>query len=100
MRALAAWLVTRPIRFYQRFISPLKPATCRFEPSCSHYADQAVRRHGVLRGGVLAAWRILRCQPFSEAGPDPVPPTGAWRAALRWGKAELDPNGEPRSPKS
>ncbi len=61
------------IRFYQRVISPLKPRTCRFHPTCSHYAYQAVDRHGALVGGWLAARRILRCHPLNPGGYDPVP---------------------------
>ena len=63
------------IRFYQKYISPLKPPCCRFEPSCSEYARQAILLHGVIRGSFLSLWRILRCQPFYH-GPvyDPVPP--------------------------
>ena len=62
-----------PIRFYRRFLSPLKPPMCRFEPTCSAYAIEAIRVHGVLRGLFLGSWRILRCQPFSKGGFDPVP---------------------------
>ncbi|WP_167941462.1 membrane protein insertion efficiency factor YidD [Desulfobaculum xiamenense] len=62
------------IRAYQRCISPLFPPTCRFVPTCSSYALEAVRVHGALRGGLLAAWRILRCHPFCKGGLDPVPP--------------------------
>jgi putative membrane protein insertion efficiency factor len=51
----------------------LTPRSCRYEPSCSHYAEQAVRRHGVIRGLWLAAWRLLRCNPWSRGGYDPVP---------------------------
>lgn len=65
--------VVAPIRAYQRWISPLTPPSCRFEPSCSHYAVGAVRTHGVLRGLPMAAWRILRCHPWSRGGYDPVP---------------------------
>ena len=61
------------IRFYQRGISPFLPAACRFYPSCSEYALQAVQRFGVGRGGMLAARRLLRCQPFCKGGYDPVP---------------------------
>lgn len=68
-----------PIRAYQRFISPWKPPTCRFEPTCSHYAIEAVHAHGVVKGALLSTWRILRCQPFSTPGPDPVPERGRWR---------------------
>jgi putative membrane protein insertion efficiency factor len=62
------------VRFYQRFISPLKPPTCRFVPSCSHYAAEALREHGVLRGGWLGVRRICRCHPWGGSGSDPVPP--------------------------
>jgi len=69
MRHLAVWL----IRLYQRTLSRLMPSTCRFTPSCSEYAVQAIQAHGVLRGGWLAVWRICRCNPFSKGGYDPVP---------------------------
>jgi hypothetical protein len=62
------------IRFYRGFISPFKPPTCRFSPTCSHYAMESVETHGVLRGLWYAAWRILRCNPFVRGGYDPVPP--------------------------
>ena len=69
------------IRFYQRFISPALGAHCRFEPSCSHYTAQAIERHGALKGSILGAWRILRCNPLTKAGQiDPVPEMGKWRA--------------------
>lgn len=61
------------IRLYQRFLSPLLPATCRFTPSCSQYAVEAIEKHGVLKGCTLAAWRILRCNPLSNGGDAPVP---------------------------
>ncbi len=70
---LLGWLLILPIRFYQRFISPLTPATCRFTPSCSHYAVEAIRKHGPFKGLVLALWRILRCNPWGGSGYDPVP---------------------------
>nr|WP_321466513.1 membrane protein insertion efficiency factor YidD [uncultured Desulfobulbus sp.] len=57
---------------YQYIISPLFPPVCRFVPSCSQYAIEAVRKYGVFRGTLLAAWRILRCHPFSRGGYDPV----------------------------
>ena len=66
-------LALAPIRAYSRWISPAFPRRCRYEPTCSAYAAQAVRRFGVLRGIVLAAWRLLRCNPFSHGGFDPVP---------------------------
>ena len=65
-------LATAPIRFYRRAISPGLPARCKYEPSCSSYAVQAVERYGILRGLVLAAWRLLRCNPWSHGGYDPV----------------------------
>lgn len=76
------------IRFYRAAVSPLLPASCRYVPTCSEYAETAVRRHGALRGGGLAARRLLRCQPFGGEGWDPVPrahgaaagPAGAERA--------------------
>ena len=58
---------------YQHFISPLKPPTCRYFPTCSEYAKQAIEKYGARRGGWLALKRILRCHPFHEGGYDPVP---------------------------
>ena len=58
---------------YQRWISPSMPRRCRYEPSCSAYAAESVRRFGALRGALLASWRLLRCNPFSHGGFDPVP---------------------------
>jgi uncharacterized protein len=69
MRALRA-LVTAPIRLYQRVISPGLPPRCKYHPSCSEYAVEAVRQYGILRGVVLAAWRLLRCNPWSHGGVD------------------------------
>ena len=65
---------------YRRWISPSLPPLCRFEPSCSLYARTALERHGVLKGCLLAFWRILRCNPLTPGGRvDPVPPRGGWR---------------------
>lgn len=61
------------IKMYKKIISPYIISSCRFEPTCSHYAAQAVDRHGVFKGIALAAWRILRCNPFTSGGYDPVP---------------------------
>jgi uncharacterized protein len=61
-----------PIVVYQRVISPLLPRRCKYEPTCSAYAAQAIRRFGILRGLVLAGWRLLRCNPWSHGGYDPV----------------------------
>lgn len=66
-------------RAYKRFLSPLLPAACRFHPTCSEYAAQAVETHGALRGTSLALLRILRCNPWSRGGFDPVPPARAAR---------------------
>jgi uncharacterized protein len=63
-------ILVAPIRFYQRAISPGLPARCKYHPSCSEYAVEAVRRYGVLRGVVLAGWRLLRCNPWSHGGVD------------------------------
>jgi putative membrane protein insertion efficiency factor len=71
---MRAWLllVLAPIRLYQRFVSPALPRRCRYHPTCSAYAVQAISAYGILRGAVLAAWRLLRCNPFSHGGYDPV----------------------------
>ncbi|MEA4898307.1 MAG: membrane protein insertion efficiency factor YidD [Christensenellaceae bacterium] len=61
------------IRFYRRSISPGLPPACRFFPTCSEYALEAIERYGAFKGGWMAFWRILRCNPFSKGGYDPVP---------------------------
>ncbi len=76
------------IRGYQRFISPLTPPMCRFQPTCSQYAIEALQVHGVVRGSALATWRLARCHPFCPGGLDPVPP--------RPGALTADSEGEPR----
>ncbi|MBD2847269.1 membrane protein insertion efficiency factor YidD [Paenibacillus sp. IB182496] len=63
-----------PVRFYRRFISPLKPPTCRFYPTCSAYALEALETHGAFKGSWLSAKRICKCHPFHPGGFDPVPP--------------------------
>jgi putative membrane protein insertion efficiency factor len=65
-------VVIAPIRAYQKVVSPLLPPRCKYEPSCSHYATQAVEEFGILRGLILAGWRLLRCNPWSHGGYDPV----------------------------
>jgi len=70
-RSLLAILLT-PIRLYQSLVSPLLPRRCKYEPTCSAYAVQAIRELGVVRGSILAAWRLARCNPFSHGGYDPV----------------------------
>jgi uncharacterized protein len=62
------------IRFYQLCLSPLLGVHCRFAPSCSHYAAEAIHTHGIVKGGMLAAKRLCHCHPWGEAGYDPVPP--------------------------
>lgn len=66
-------LVVGCIGFYKRVISPWLPSACRYVPTCSEYAQEAVALHGVLRGVVLTVWRIVRCNPFAHGGYDPVP---------------------------
>jgi uncharacterized protein len=66
-------LLLAPIAVYQRLVSPALPRRCRYEPTCSAYAVTAIRRFGPLRGTLLAVWRLLRCNPFSNGGFDPVP---------------------------
>lgn len=67
------------IRCYQKCISPMLGSNCRFRPTCSQYAIEALEIHGVLKGSALAIWRIMRCNPFGRPGYDPVPPKGEWR---------------------
>ncbi len=64
---------------YKAFLSPLLPAACKYHPTCSEYCGEAVGRYGVVRGGALGFWRILRCNPFSKGGLDPVPGTPGGR---------------------
>ena len=71
--AAAVAVLSCPIHLYRKCISPIKPRCCRFTPSCSQYALEALREWGVFRGSALAFWRILRCNPFGGCGPDPVP---------------------------
>jgi len=73
MDAAAKALVVGLIRSYQLTLGPLTPMTCRFEPSCSRYALEAVRKHGPWRGAALAALRLIRCNPLNAGGYDPVP---------------------------
>jgi len=71
-KALAKLLIA-PIVFYQRCISPFTPPSCRFTPTCSEYAREAILKHGPIKGTALAIWRILRCNPWGGSGYDPVP---------------------------
>jgi len=69
---LARAVATAPIVLYQRFVSPAIPRRCKYEPTCSRYAVEAIGRYGILKGLVLAGWRLLRCNPWSHGGYDPV----------------------------
>lgn len=77
------------VRFYKRWISPGLPSSCRYYPSCSSYAVQSLQRHGAFKGLLLASWRILKCNPFTEGGVNPIPEQGNWRSAV-------GPDGRPR----
>ena len=98
MRVARAILVT-PIRLYQRLISPALGQRCKYYPSCSEYAVQAIRTFGILRGSVLAFWRLLRCNPWSRGGFDPIedqrlfkPPTSAAGATNGYSIRITNPN--------
>lgn len=69
---VARAVVVAPIVLYQKAISPALPRRCKYEPTCSRYAADAIRSYGILRGVVLASWRVLRCNPWSDGGYDPV----------------------------
>jgi uncharacterized protein len=69
---LARSVAVAPITVYQRLISPAIPRRCKYEPTCSRYAVEAIREYGILKGAVLAVWRVLRCNPWSYGGYDPV----------------------------
>jgi uncharacterized protein len=72
-KSAAAWMLLLAVRFYITFLSPFLGGACRFYPSCSNYAAEAISRHGARRGFSLAARRLLRCNPFTKGGFDPVP---------------------------
>ena len=82
MRLLPALLLAG-IRFYQATLAPLMPFGCKFYPTCSHYAAEAIARHGARRGLLLAAERLLRCRPFTRGGHDPVPDLDSENEELR-----------------
>ena len=81
MRAIGAELLVTFVRAYQWTLRPFIGAHCRFEPSCSHYAIDALRSHGAARGAMLAAARVLRCNPWTKGGFDPVPASGPCRCS-------------------
>ncbi len=78
---VARAIVLAPIMVYQRLISPAIPRRCKYEPTCSRYAVEAIREYGILRGLVLAGWRLLRCNPWSYGGYDPVEAQRVFRTA-------------------
>jgi putative membrane protein insertion efficiency factor len=83
IRQFARAFAIAPIVLYQRLISPAIPRRCKYEPTCSRYAVEAIREFGILRGPVLAAWRLLRCNPWSYGGYDPVHAQRVFRTADR-----------------
>jgi uncharacterized protein len=83
VRRAARAVVVAPILVYQRLISPAIPRRCKYEPTCSRYAVEAVREYGILRGLVLAGWRLLRCNPWSYGGYDPVEAQRVFRTRHR-----------------
>jgi putative membrane protein insertion efficiency factor len=70
----SARLLLSFVSAYRRWVSPALPPRCRFHPTCSAYAAESIGKHGAVRGGVMAMWRLLRCHPFNPGGYDPVPP--------------------------
>jgi len=74
-------IVVTPIVLYQPLLSPAIPRRCKYEPTCSRYALEAIREYGILRGLVLAGWRLLRCNPWSDGGYDPVEAQRVFRVA-------------------
>jgi putative membrane protein insertion efficiency factor len=72
--SIFAWPLIALVRVYQVTLSHVMGGHCRFQPTCSHYAIEALKTHGAIKGSVLAIWRVLRCQPFARSGFDPVPP--------------------------
>ena len=83
--------VLAPIRLYQRFVSPLLPRRCKYLPTCSDYAVQAIRAYGPLRGAILAGWRLLRCNPWSHGGYDPVSDQTLFKRPARSSRAASPP---------
>jgi putative membrane protein insertion efficiency factor len=74
------WSLVAIISAYRATIGKLLPGRCRFHPTCSAYALEAIRKHGALKGSLLASWRVARCSPLTSGGLDPVPPPGTWRS--------------------
>lgn len=98
MSTASRWVVRvllLPLRFYQRWISPALGPRCRFAPSCSHYAAEALQVHGPLRGSVLAVRRLLRCHPWNPGGHDPVPPPRTSSATMSTDPSHRSPEPSP-----
>jgi uncharacterized protein len=91
IRAALFAFFTAPLRFYMRFISPALPRTCKYEPTCSAYAMEALKELGVMRGTIVAAWRVLRCNPWSHGGWDPVSDRRIFRASGTPGPSKPSP---------
>ncbi len=72
-KRMARKILIQMIKFYQKYLSPLKTTKCPYIPTCSNYGLQAIEKYGAFKGGLLTIWRILRCNPFSHGGYDPVP---------------------------
>jgi putative membrane protein insertion efficiency factor len=89
-------VVTAPIVAYQRVISPAIPRRCKYEPTCSRYAVEAIQRFGVLKGLVLAGWRLLRCNPWSHGGYDPVEDQRVFRDRATGSRASGGSRGDPQ----
>ncbi|MDI1289347.1 MAG: membrane protein insertion efficiency factor YidD [bacterium] len=83
------WLLIGVITAYRHTISPTLPPTCRYHPSCSAYGLESMHTHLAVKGSLLTGWRLLRCNPWSKGGVDPVPARGHWLP-------DVHPNGEPR----
>jgi putative membrane protein insertion efficiency factor len=86
------------VGLYRRWISPFTPPSCRFTPTCSGYALEALRTHGFLKGSALSAWRILRCNPFVKGGYDPVPPASRSGRARSGDKARTETKRQEKPP--
>ena len=88
-------IVSLPVRLYRRFLSPAKSSpSCRFSPTCSEYALISLKEWGLVIGGALAVWRVLRCNPFSKGGEDPVPENPVRRRILNFIRDDSLPGGE------
>lgn len=95
VRAALVAILLAPIRLYQRAISPALPRRCKYEPTCSAYAAEALRELGPLRGAAVAAWRLARCNPFSHGGYDPLEARGLFRDRQAPESRSTDPSSGP-----